>query len=403
VTGILAYESSNALGPGGRLRATAYGNYLVSHFADAHARINAVPTDARDQTYTAGGTVDGKRALRPWLTIAGVLDTRYDRFLPTDALAATTSGSPGTRLFGAGGLEGDLWARPLRLDVIAAFRLEAVREATSGRDGFYALQATSAPVHHVLPSARLSLVEEIAPRFALRANGGRYARLPSLVELYGNTGYLLGNSGLRPESGLNADLGPQWSWRGESVQVVWATAAFASWASDLISYQIGGGRARPVNVGSARIVGIESSADLEIGRHARLVASATLTDARDTTGREAYRGRQLPLRPRYRFYARPEWRAVALGPSVALGLYADVDATAGNYLVPANTVEVPSRLLFGAGLYASLPGDFGLRASGRNLADARINDFASYPLPGREVYLTLAWSSARPETPKTKE
>ena len=61
VTAMAAYESNDDLGPGGRLRATAYGNTLWSHFADPYARINAFPTDARDLTYTTGGIVDWRR------------------------------------------------------------------------------------------------------------------------------------------------------------------------------------------------------------------------------------------------------------------------------------------------------------------------------------------------------
>ena len=33
-----------------------------------------------------------------------------------------------------------------------------------------------------------------------------------------------------------------------------------------------------------------------------------------------------------------------------------------------------------------------------NLADSPIHDLANYPLPGREIYLTLAWSSANNKT-----
>jgi iron complex outermembrane receptor protein len=399
-TGIASYESSQDLGPGGRLRAMAYGNYLLTHFADPDHQINASPTDARDRTYTAGGTLDWKRAARPWLTLAGVFDGRFDRFLPSDALAPTTTGAPGTRLFGAAGLESDLWARPLRLDVIASLRLEAAREETSGRDNFYALQPTSPPVNRVLPIARLSLIEEVAPWLSLRANGGRYARLPSLIELYGNTGYLLGNTDLRPETGFNADLGPLVSWKRGNSSVLWSTAAFASLVSDLISYQFGNGRARAQNLGSARIAGVESSATLELGRHARMVASATYTDARNTSPVDAQYGRQIPLRPRYRLYGRPEWRAVALGSAASLGIYADVDATADNYRDLPNSARVPSRLIFGAGLYADLPGGLCVRASGLNLTNSTIYDLINYPLPGRELYLTLAWSSA---TNKTKE
>ena len=45
----------------------------------------------------------------------------------------------------------------------------------------------------------------------------------------------------------------------------------------------------------------------------------------------------------------------------ALGIYAELDATAGNYRDPSNTVQVPGRLLFGAGVYAELPANFSLR------------------------------------------
>jgi outer membrane cobalamin receptor len=397
-TGIAAYESTRDLGAGSRVRGTAYGNYLLSHFDDPAAQVSANPTDAWDRTYTAGATLDWRKPLAPWLSLAGVLDGRYDRFVPTDTLSPSFTGAPGTRRFGAAGCEGDFWARALRLDVIASLRLEAAREATSGRDKFNRLVAAQEPASHLLPIVRLSLVHELSSWLSLRANGGHYHRLPSLVELYGNTGYVLGNTLLRPESGYNADLGPLWSWRGNATTVNGSLAVFANWASDLIAYRMGGGRARPENIGSARIFGLESSASVTWGAHARIVASATLTDARDTTAREAYHDRQLAMRPRYRLYARPEWRAIALARDVALGLYAEVDGTAGNYLDPANSVRVPARLLLGAGLYASLPDGFGLRVSGRNLADARIHDLADYPLPGREVYLTLVWSSPNPRT-----
>jgi iron complex outermembrane receptor protein len=244
-----------------------------------------------------------------------------------------------------------------------------------------------------LPIARLALVKEICRWLSLRANGGRYARLPSLIELYGNTGYLVGNVGLRPESGINADFGPRVSWEGDSGRLLWSTAGFVSLVDDLIQYRIGNGRARPENLGSARILGIESDARLELGRHLRAVVSATFTDARDTSTVESAHGKQLPFRPRYRFYARPEWRVVQIASRTALGIYADCDVTASNYLDSANIVPVPGRVLFGAGVYADFPGGFSVRASGRNLANSHIYDISNYPLPGREFYLTLGWSA----------
>ncbi len=394
-TGILAYTSNQDLGLGGRLHAMVYGNYDLSHFDDPKQQINPIPTDAHDRTHTLGGTLDWRRVARTWLTLSGVFDARYDRFLPSDDLGSVPTGAPATRLFGATGVESDFWIQPIHFDAIASLRLEAAREETSGRDYFGQFLPATGPVNHVLPIARLSLVKELSGWLTLRANSGRYARLPSTVELYGNTGYLLGDPTLKPETGFNADAGPLVSWQRGASKVHWSTAAFASLVNDLIQYQYAGaGRARPQNLGSARILGVESETTLEFGGHARLVAAGTFTDARDTSPVDAQNGKQLPLRPRYRLYARPEWRAVQIGTCVTLGFYAELDATAGNYRNVTNTDGVPARFLVGAGTYAELPGHFSVRLSGQNLGNSLINDLANYPLPGREIYLTVAWSSA---------
>jgi len=395
-TAMLGYESKDAFGPGGKLRITAYGNYELSHLDDPNGD-GMIQTDARDRTYTVGGTTTWRWATRPWLALSGVLDFRYDRFSPSDA---ESSGAPGTRLFGAAGIESDFWIRALRLDVLPSVRIEVAHEQTSGRNDFGQLLPTSGAVDHVLPIARLSLVKEITGWLSLRANGGRYARLPSLIELYGNTGYLLGNARLRPESGVNADVGPLLSWKNGSSRVLWTTAAFASVLDDLIQYEYGNGHARPENVSSARILGVESDATVEFGHHLRAVAAATFTDARNTSSIESAHDRQLPFRPRYHLYLRPEWRAVQPSARTTLGLYVDCDATAGNYLDPANSVRVAARLVFGAGAYADLPGGFSLRASAQNLADSPVYDVSNYPLPGREVYLTLAWAASNNQPKK---
>jgi len=393
-TGIVSYQSGHDIGAASHLRASAYGNDTLTHFYDPDHQINASPTNAHDRTTTYGGTVDWRRMAKSWLILSGVFDARYDVFAPSDSMASVPSGAPATRWFGAAGLESDFWIQPLTLDVIASARIEAARDETSGRDSFDNFLPTSTPISHVLPIARLSVVKEVAPWASLRANAGRYARLPSTIELYGNTGYLQGNPSLKPESGLNADAGPVLSWSNATTKLSWSTNAFVSVVTDLIQFRFGNGRARAQNIGGARILGVESSATLEIGEHARLLASGTLTDSKDTSAIVSQNGRQLPLRPRYRAYARPEWRAIRVASRVSLGFYGDVDVTAGNYIDPANVYPVAARLLFGAGVYADLPANLQLRASGWNLGNAQINDLAGYPLPGREVYLTLAWSSA---------
>jgi iron complex outermembrane receptor protein len=393
-TSVVANDSPRALGPDGQVHATVYGTYDLSHFDDPNHDINSVPTDAHDRTYTTGGTATWRHAARPWLVLSGVFDFRLDRYSPSDSISGTNvTGAPGTRLFGATGLESDFWAKSIRLDVIPSLRVEVAREETSGRNAYYDLLPTSAPVDHVLPIARLALIKELTSWLSLRANGGRYARLPSLIELYGNTGLLLGNPALKPESGVNADLGPALAWRTGARRISWTAAAFASFIDDLVQYEYGDGHARPVNLGSARVLGVESEATLELGEHFRATVAATYSDPRNTSVIESQHDRILPFHPRYRLFARPEWRAVRLSSRTSLGLYLECDATGSDYLVPDNSVVVPARLLFGAGAYADLPGGFSLRVTGQNLANASIYDISDYPLPGRELYLALAWAT----------
>jgi vitamin B12 transporter len=392
-TAVLSYASTRRQEGARKLRATMYASFDRSRFADPDHKINGQATDAHDRTYSAGGNLNLRSMIRPWLDVTTVLDARIDRFRPSETLGGQPTGAPATRMFGAGGIEGDLWIERARLDVIASVRIEAAREETSGRDVFGNFLPTSTPVEHLLPIARLSAVKALGSWLAVRANAGRYARLPSTIELYGNTGYLEGNPSLVPESGLNADLGPSLCYAGTATHLTWSTALFASEVTNLIQYRFGAMRARPGNIGSARIYGVESSANLEVGPHARVVASATYTSTRDTSSVESQHGNQLPLRPRYRLYARPEWRAIQLGAATSFGVYADLDATAGNYRDAPNVVYIPARLLIGAGVYADLPYGLSLRMGGQNLGNSPINDIANYPLPGRAFYMTLLWSS----------
>jgi outer membrane receptor protein involved in Fe transport len=392
---MLNYRSSQDLGAASDLRATLYGEHVTSDLFDPDHKVARISADDRDRTLTAGVTVDWRKLARDWLTLSGVLDARFEGFRPSDA---NQSGAPATRYFGAAGLEGDVWIERWRLDVIASARIEGARTETSGRNNFDELMPTSPPVNNLLPIGRLSLVKQLGQWTALRANAGRYARLPSTIELYGNTGYLLGNPNLRPESGLNVDLGPQVDWRRGDYRVTWSAAGFASFVDDLIQYRFVGGPVVMENLGKARIYGVESDATLELGAHVRVTGAATFTDARDMSSNEAHHGQPLPFRPRYRLYARPDLRRIRLGSHVTLGLYADIDATAGNYLVPNGSAKADARMLVGAGLYLDLPAHFRVRASARNLANQRVNDLLNYPLPGREIYLSLIWSSQEHQT-----
>jgi hypothetical protein len=135
------------------------------------------------------------------------------------------------------------------------------------------------------------------------------------------------------------------------------------------------------------------------------VGQGTFLDARDESDNAAHHGRQLPLRPRWQAYARPELVYVPLrrgggdGPGglgpLDVGAFVDGALFAGSYDDPTNLFKLPSRVLVGAGISVGAP-RFGLRltCSAQNLTNTPVWDMAYWPLPGRTISFALAWRSA---------
>jgi outer membrane cobalamin receptor len=394
----VAYESRDDLGLGSNLRAQLYTVATWQRFDDPCGELPpGQATQTRDLSTSSGATLAGSRPLAGWLRLSAVADGRYERFDPSSILFGAASIPPGARVFGAGGVEARFLVQALRLAVIPSLRLEAAKDTITRPERYRLMGADTQPATYWLPNARLALVQWSSEQVTLRANLGRYGRLPSMTERYGNTGQLLGNPNLVPESGTNADVGANWNRRGERLRFSLDGALFAAWARDLIYFRQVGTQMRPGNVGRARILGAEISATIDWRRRFRFLGQTTFTDARDLENASGSYDKQLPHRPRLRAYARPELRNLHLAGRWRWGLYADLDATSGNYLDSSNLAEVNPRVLFGAGGQIEAP-HWGMRlvASAQNLANTAVVDFTGYPLPGRSFFLTLQWSTPEP-------
>jgi outer membrane receptor protein involved in Fe transport len=78
-----------------------------------------------------------------------------------------------------------------------------------------------------------------------------------------------------------------------------------------------------------------------------------------------------------------------------IGAYADATVLAGGYDDAANYFSIPSQILIGAGASLSRP-EWGLRltASALNLGDTPTWQVSNWPLPGRTLFVSLAYDSA---------
>jgi iron complex outermembrane receptor protein len=398
--GYLRYESRDDLGAGGRMSAQLFASLQRDRLSDPDDETGlGGAAITHDTTTTAGVNAYGARPLGDWARAAIVLQGRHESYQAVNELLAVPVGVPARRLAGVVGGEIDLRWQWADLDVIPSARIEAMQDAVSRRDlAGTPIEGTPAQFRSS-PILRLGLVRPLADRPGLKviakANAGRYARVPSFIELYGNgTSLVLGNADLIPEHGTNADAGIWIDRSGPRLGVVSRTTVFASSVDDLIVWQFSSwGQGRADNVARARVLGVEQELRLDIGRRGRLVGQATVLDARDRSDNAAAYGNQLPFHPRYRGYLRPELVQVALPAGLALGAYADADLRAYDYADPANLVDLRTRLLVGCGVTVAWPrGRLRATASAANLTGTRREDVGDWALPGRTVFLALAYA-----------
>jgi iron complex outermembrane receptor protein len=228
----------------------------------------------------------------------------------------------------------------------------------------------------------------------LSVNIGRYQRLPSFFELFGDRGLFLGNESLKPESGLNIDMGIRWENRGlvgyfnnPSVQL----GLFYSDVEDAISRVYNArGIGKSINIEGALIQGIEWDLRGDLGRRTHLQIKGTFQDTENRSFIPAFRGKQLPgqAQTTLNLYFDYRWRKARFYYQYA-GKYDAWYDTAN--LLPARDQSVHT-----AGLKYPLQ-QFELAIELANFTDDIYEDFNGYPKPGRAFYLTMSYPGEKRE------
>ncbi len=244
------------------------------------------------------------------------------------------------------------------------------------------------------PTARLGARVRATEHLALLGNVGRYARVPTLGELYGVSPLVLGDPGLRPETGIAADAGfrlslPATDPRG--LQGYLEVFGFQRNSRRLIAYRRTSFRqVRPYNVGRARVRGLELAAGGTWLATLRAETAVTLLDPRDTTPSRVYANDVLPYRSRlvlsqlFEVFDRDAWPALGVGHT-AIGLR--VSHRSSRHQNPAGIGPIPHHTSVDLEGVAKLAGDhLALRATLTNLFDASQFDAVGLPLPGRGAF-----------------
>lgn len=254
-----------------------------------------------------------------------------------------------------------------------------------------------------MASPRLGAVLAFDP-CELRANVGRYHRLPTPFERYGDGTTTLPSPDLLPERGWSGDAGLACGVKHDGGRSLAASlTGFASRPAELIAWvQSSQYTVRAQNVGETRIVGVESQAAAALAWVAA-EASYTFTQAVNASDTLGLEGKHTPGVPQHQLEA-----ALTLGPE-DWNLRYELGLASVLYLDRANLRPVGTRwshdVLGTARLFET---DFWAKAAVHNLLNVRTSavtlagagdealttsraDYLGYPLPGRTFFVSLLW------------
>lgn len=374
-----------------RLSIATSAAYRRRRFTDLIGEVAGIPRAADDGQWRSLARVAASGRPLEWLELTGVALYAHEELLPRDALARQEN-APSARDAGTFAIEGRLHGRVdgVRLELRPSARLGVIGSRVTELRLERAGELSESVI--LAPTFRLGAVVEPIAGLAIAASAASATRAPSMIELFGDRGYLLGDTRLRPERAETFDLGVALRGRHGEVRGRAELRGFVTLASDLIRYRrTAQYTAIPENVASATLFGGELGVHGALGRHFSLAGALTLLDTRtDYLGA----ARRLPLRPWLTFYLRPAVSAFDVGPLARVDLWADLAFVSESYLFPANDPGglLPSRTKLGLGVSLHIEGGLRLDLAVRDLLDQRGADLLGFPLPGRTftAALTLA-------------
>lgn len=363
------------------------------HFTDPDGTIGLGIQDEVNRSHTINGSGVLTLYLDKWHQIVGVLlDARYEALRTVDRLPrqrgmSEEEGPLQQRVALIAAVQDELLLVNERLSIRPLLRYEFVASDFGAQPSFGDVPLNiPQDKQQNLFSPSVGVKYRLLSFLDLKGNVGRFQRVPTLFELFGDRGTTLGNPELKSESSFNWDVGfiVELSRYGFMDRAFLEYAYFSNTAEDLIVFvQNSQTTAQARNVGAAEITGHEVNWSVTAVGHVRLFGNYTYQDARDTS-QTFSRGNGLPGRPRH------EWhQGVELFAGFGKLVY-EFDYIAGNFLDRANAFEVDSRLLHNVSLTA-LP--FGQRLKltfeVKNITDNQIEDFRGFPLPGRSFFGTV--------------
>ena len=394
VLGALAYTREGRGDDGARsyrLQALASASHQNNQLTDLDRELGISRAVASDDDWNRGyARLAGSVAATPFLEPSLVATAARDDYLPDNPLALSASGHGSGRTTLAAAFE------PRVHGALGRTQLE-LRPSIRGQWTETSIWNESGPIDmqrrqeqsDTLATYRVAGLVAPLPWLAFSASYATGARVPSILELFGDRVYQVANLELKPERSRTADVSAVAKGRAGVLRGSIELRGFVLRIDELINYRrTSQYTVRAENIDSAEILGAELGVQGGLGRHFAVHGSATALDARNQFDK------QLPLRAPLLAHARPE---VSLFPSFAdrIALFAEVEHTSFMYLDNTNRTLLEGRTLFTVGGLAELLDEqLTLALRVHNVTDQAATDVLSRPLPGTQVLLSVSGQSS---------
>ncbi len=375
-----------------RLQALVSGSFERARVSDRFGEINRTSATLSDDLGLRGfGRLAGSAALARFLELTVVGTLARDARMPEDRLRRVQIPDSGrTSLAGVAELNLHAALGQHRFELRPSLRIEHTF-ARLYADSFGTPGANHAG--DTLATYRLALALGLLGGLTLSASAASGARVPSMLELFGDGVLLLGNVALQPERSRSYDLGLTELARSGPLSLRAELRGFALDIDDqIILVRNSFSQLVPQNLARSRIRGLELGARADFGPTLWLNAAATLLDT------EGKPGRRLPNRPPLILYAQPgvSWRPGRVLD--ALHAFVEMSLVGHRYSDPDNQTPLePSQIFFGAGVALAFLGSHAeLRATLGDALDRGGHDLLGYPLPGRSLMTSLTYREGKP-------
>ena len=367
-----------------RVEAAAYTERVRDRFDNRDGEVGLGKAATDDRTHEEGGYLAWTQ---PWSTLAQEprvrVDLRNERRIPFDRLRGER-GFTRERKHRALSLEDRAFLGPVTLE--GSYRWARAADNYGGPTGW---MEEPAPVGRVQrdDGTAFGLRFDCGSGWVVKANRGRLVRFPTFPELFGQNGMQEGNPALRPERGVQWDLGASWApdrpWRVEA-------AYFESLVEDrILLLQNSQRTVIAMNLDRAWVRGVEASGFLRITlpRSAlELSGSTTWQDTRDLGASPVYHGKRLPNLPAVEAF---------LSASLLRGVWKarwDLATRTAHFRDRYNAPgkRTPGSTTHDLALERTLRGRIArVRLETRNLLDQRREDIDGFPLPGRSYLVEI--------------